>query len=246
MPSTPNSQCAECGAAFYVRPSVKAQGMGRYCSKSCSNRGANPAKANMMPADVEAKIIANYRNGMSRYTAGTEFGYGRGGVVCVLRRNGIAPRDKSQAQTGRHLSPEHRRRISEAHCDVSGAKNPMFGKEPGHGRSTFVPHLGRNVRSTWEATVATALKDLGIAHEFESRRISLTGCTYLPDFYLPDFDLYIEVKGWLNERAKRVTALMAEERPDVRLLMIGKQEYGTICADAENLRALITNDLIAA
>ena len=27
--------------------------------------------------------------------------------------------------------------------------------------------------------------------------------TYLPDFYLPEFDLWIEIKGWFRPKAKR-------------------------------------------
>jgi hypothetical protein len=49
-------------------------------------------------------------------------------------------------------------------------------------------------RSTWEAKFAFQLDDLKIAWQYEPRVFSYENRHYTPDFYLPQFDLYIEIK----------------------------------------------------
>ncbi len=62
--------------------------------------------------------------------------------------------------------------------------------------------------STWEVACAVRLDELGIAWE-RSRDIKihyrdkkLRSRNYVPDFYLPEYDIYIEVKGYWTDRAK--------------------------------------------
>jgi hypothetical protein len=50
-------------------------------------------------------------------------------------------------------------------------------------------------RSRTEARWAVFFDELGITNEYEKERITLSnGQTYLPDFYLPEFNAYLEVK----------------------------------------------------
>jgi hypothetical protein len=55
---------------------------------------------------------------------------------------------------------------------------------------------GITFRSTLEADWANTLDTLSIRWEYENRLVTLPqGAEYLPDFWLPDLDTYIEVKG---------------------------------------------------
>ena len=62
--------------------------------------------------------------------------------------------------------------------------------------------------SSWEVACATRLDELGITWERDpSMKLPYTDKkkrkrNYIPDFYLPDFDLYIEVKGYWTPAAK--------------------------------------------
>lgn len=201
--------------------------MGRYCSKSCSNRGSNPSLSKRIPLSVELQIISDYQSGLSKRECGIKHGYGRGGVDKVLKRHGVTSRTVSESLKGRVFSDEWRAKIAANHADVSGDKSHFFGKTPRHGKWHYVEHLDKRVRSTWERDVALALHKCGIEHEYESRRIDLGDLTYMPDFYLPSIDLYIEVKGWSNERWKKVVDRLAD-RADIRLVVIGKNEYQAI------------------
>lgn len=56
-------------------------------------------------------------------------------------------------------------------------------------------YSGYRFRSRLEARWAVFLEALGLRWEYEKEGFSFDGYSYLPDFYLPDYDLYIEVKG---------------------------------------------------
>ncbi len=62
--------------------------------------------------------------------------------------------------------------------------------------------------STWEVACAERLDELGIAWKrdpsikikYRDKRLRLRN--YAPDFYLPEFDIYIEVKGYWTDHAR--------------------------------------------
>lgn len=60
-------------------------------------------------------------------------------------------------------------------------------------------------RSSWEVELAESLTSLGISYEYEPQRFYYRSHkeSYLPDFYLPEYDTYIEVKGWLDKRSQK-------------------------------------------
>lgn len=53
-----------------------------------------------------------------------------------------------------------------------------------------------------EGVFARCLDEAGIQWIYEPKRFKLSCTTYLPDFYLPEFDIWIEVKGWMNELSR--------------------------------------------
>jgi len=54
---------------------------------------------------------------------------------------------------------------------------------------------GYRFRSRLEARVAKFLDTLGLDYKYELEGFEFDGTRYLPDFYLPKFDYYIEAKG---------------------------------------------------
>lgn len=57
-------------------------------------------------------------------------------------------------------------------------------------------YAGVNFRSTLEADWASTLDDIGILWEYEPKTVTLpSGATYIPDFFLPELGMWIEVKG---------------------------------------------------
>jgi hypothetical protein len=70
-----------------------------------------------------------------------------------------------------------------------------------HGKRTLVGTTW--MRSTYEARFATFLTLQNIEWVYEPKWFEIgSGKLYLPDFYVPSFDVYVEVKGWWRDDAK--------------------------------------------
>jgi hypothetical protein len=80
-----------------------------------------------------------------------------------------------------------------------GNKNPMFGKKPKFYRYKYKNNL---MRSSWEVLFAVWLDFSGIKWEYEPRTFNFKNFNYTPDFYLPEFDCWIEIKGWWRKDGK--------------------------------------------
>ena len=83
--------------------------------------------------------------------------------------------------------------------------------------------------STWEVTMASRLDELGIAWN-RDRSIKLAYRTrggrkknYIPDFYLPEYDVYIEVKGYWTDAARHKMKDVQKRNP-VKILILESLE----------------------
>jgi hypothetical protein len=75
----------------------------------------------------------------------------------------------------------------------------------------------RWMRSGWEVAFALWLDFSGVRWEYETKRFLLSkGRYYHPDFYLPDQDTHVELKGWLTKKDKRKIEKFQKLYPDVK------------------------------
>ena len=79
--------------------------------------------------------------------------------------------------------------------------------------------------SSWEVACAEKLDELGIRWErdpslkLEYRTKKLRLRNYIPDFYLPEYDIYLEVKGYWTDAAKwKMKDIMVRYPGKIRLL----------------------------
>ena len=98
----------------------------------------------------------------------------------------------------------------------------------GRGKTGIREDIGHYVRSTWEANIARVFLLNNISYEYEKHRFILGDCSYCPDFYIPEKDIYIEVKGYLTSKAKEVLRKFIKANPDIALLVIDKEVYKTL------------------
>lgn len=85
-------------------------------------------------------------------------------------------------------------------------------------------YRGDNLRSNWETYAAKLILYAGFTYEYEHRRYQLgQGISYLPDFYIPELQLYVEVKGILLDKDK-VKLSLFKQRVTSRILYLGKAE----------------------
>ena len=95
-------------------------------------------------------------------------------------------------------------------------------------QSVYVKKDGSKVKmdSTWEVAMATKLDELGIKWERDASMklpyVMRAGRkrNYIPDFLLPDLDLYIEVKGYWSDKDKHKMRDVIMRHPDKRFCIL--------------------------
>jgi hypothetical protein len=98
---------------------------------------------------------------------------------------------------------------------------------------------GQKVQGTWERTLAQIFEKLGISWISHKRYLEYVRLgkkqRYTPDFYLKEYNTYVEVKGhwWGNDQKKM--KLVSEQNCDCRILLIHGQDYFRIKKEPEVL-----------
>lgn len=103
------------------------------------------------------------------------------------------------------------------------------------GRSKWYEVAGQKVQGTWERNVALKFEELGIVwkklkthkdileYEMDGKVRS-----YTPDFYLPVYDIFLEIKGrwWGRDREKMDIVL--ETHKDKKIVIVENEQYQRI------------------
>lgn len=96
------------------------------------------------------------------------------------------------------------------------------------GKCKWFTVANKKVQGTWEKNLAEAFEELNITWErCKPWMYTINNETkrYTPDFYLPDYDLYIEVKGywWGNDKEKMQVVM--EQHQNKKIQLIEKELY---------------------
>jgi len=109
----------------------------------------------------------------------------------------------SQKKKGIKYSEEQKIRWSEI-MKLAVQKYPeSYTKNNVVGRVKNIDYKGIKLKGSWEVLVAKWLDNNHIVWEHETKCFDYVwngNRKYYPDFYLPDFNIYIEVKGYETER----------------------------------------------
>lgn len=194
---------------------------------SCSARfHSNPSKQESREA-ISVKALERYKAGSLPWN----YGLTRDSDD-VLKETG----DKiSQALKGKtwedvYGATEAQIRRAKLSRKMSGRGNHMFGRPTSHTRGGFREDLGHYVRSSWEADYARILNYLGEPYAYEPKTFLLvrrdgSEMTYTPDFYLPNKDEYVEIKGFMRDLDQEKINLMAEQYPDICLTLVSSTKF---------------------
>jgi hypothetical protein len=79
--------------------------------------------------------------------------------------------------------------------------------------------------SRWEANMTRLFNFLCIKWIHQPRMFDLGSQNYTPDFYLPDYDLYIEVKNFLGKYSKIRDRKFRKLYPNINLILLLKKDY---------------------
>lgn len=170
------TNCNCCGVEIIDHKSSKR----KYCSRSC------------MTKDFIKKKI--YLNGLSHFKRGATIP-----VWKCLECNKEFKRYKRNGKSNcKFCSKNCYDKFHKKHAK-RGKDSCRFGKIS---HSKKIKYKGRWFHSTWESKFAQWLDNKNIAWEYESYTFDLGDTTYTPDFYLPEFGILIEIKGFWRNDAK--------------------------------------------
>jgi len=79
--------------------------------------------------------------------------------------------------------------------------------------------------SRWEANTARLFSYFGIEWIYQPKTFDLVSQTYTPDFYLPQYNIYIEVKNFLWKYSKIRDRKFRKLYPKINLILLLKEDY---------------------
>ena len=103
------------------------------------------------------------------------------------------------------------------------------------GRAKWYEVAGQKVQGTWERNVALKFQELGIKwKKLKTNRHTLEYVMdgklrhYTPDFYLPEYDVLLEVKGHWWGRDREKMDIVLKTHTDKNIVIVEKEHYEKI------------------
>ena len=109
---------------------------------------------------------------------------------------------------------------------LKGKRSAHYGK-PAY-QVKRICYKGICMKSTWEVNIAKWLDRIGWEWRYEPKRFELKDRTYLPDFYLPEKNIWWEVKGWFSPRDQETIRQFRGTYPNEKILVLTKSIYNSI------------------
>lgn len=121
---------------------------------------------------------------------------------------------------------------------INGTLNPMIHQKNPYSRAKGGKRKDLDniyFRSAWESNIARYYNFIGVKWEFEPKTfifkdIKRGSVSYTPDFYLPEEDKWVEVKGWMDGKSKTKLKRFKQQYPEEykKLELITEKEYNEI------------------
>ncbi len=186
----------------------------KFCSRHCSAIYNNLARG---PKSIETKlkISESIKRSPYHYTA-------RGKIIVPRLVKRCLNCDKE------FLTPRWQ---DHKYCSVRCSINDIGGRptspKAARAKSGIRPDIDLSIYffSRWEANFARILNLLKIKWVFQPEAFDLKFQKYTPDFYLPDYGLYVEIKNFLSDYSSRRDKAFRKIYSDKKLALILKPEY---------------------
>ena len=104
--------------------------------------------------------------------------------------------------------------------------NPNFGRLSQPIKRIYYKEIC--MRSSYETKFAYFLDCSGHDWLYESKTFDLGNTTYTPDFYLPKFNCYIEIKGWFHGKCKEKFLKFKKIYPKINIKLLMQKELQEI------------------
>jgi len=186
------------------------------------------------PPTVSNNVLEKRGKSISKSKKGTMVGpdnpfYGKTHSVGVRGIISKANKGKVGPWANKRIPESARVKMSINHANVSGRLNPMFGRTTNQAK--YHQYKGVSFRSGWEVKVAKYLDEVGVLWKYEEIRFDLLDCTYCPDFYLVEQDIFVEVKGVVTEGFLIRMSKMKELYPKVEVQIWDRKKLQSLGID---------------
>lgn len=235
--------CKQCGNTFEIQQTGTGRGSSNvfrkvFCSDGCKNVFGRKKTTDKVEASCQ-----NCSKTFLRYPSQ------RGKFCSYECKNASQKRFKSN--TCRRCSTvftQKPARLNGSYCSWSCFTSDVVPST--WGRSGYRADLGSiRFRSSLEADFQRAMNHLGIKAVYEPTTFRVDRYTYTPDFFLPEFDMYVELKGleaktnhpheadW-RKNLDKIPIVEAQYR--IRVLVVTQKEFISAIKDA-NLWTAVPN-----
>jgi len=199
-----------CGKTFEVIPSNPKI----YCSQSCAARVNNK---NRKPPSQETrlKVAKSLKGKRSPFK----------GVIKVPRVKTICANPQCRKVFLRE--PWVIRKFCSVRCSIAVTGGRPTSPKAARGKAGIRKDISKTIYfySRWEANITRLFNYLGIKWIYQPRTFDLGSQNYTPDFYLPDYSVYIEVKNFLWKYSKIRDRKFRKLYPDINLILLLKKDY---------------------
>jgi hypothetical protein len=200
----------------------------KYCSKTCKNiislRG-HEIRCSENPNKIKTKISEETKKKISAIMKVNNSNADRVWKKETIEKLKIISREENKKYWTKERREEQSLRMSK----IAKERPDSYSINNVCGRVKIFEYNGFKLKGNWELKVAKLLDENNIKWTniiepfpyFWNNNWHL----YFPDFYLPDFDVYIEVKGFQRERDlmkwKSVNKLIILKKKEIELLSNG-------------------------
>ncbi|MCX6806543.1 MAG: hypothetical protein NT135_00215 [Candidatus Berkelbacteria bacterium] len=189
----------------------------KYCSRKCAAT-VNNLKRKPLLREIRAKISRSLKGRINPQKG-----------VLKIHREERKCQNPSCSKVFKTL-PSSLRKYCSVPCSISvigsNPTSPRASKGKGGIRYDIDPKI--YFYSRWEANLARVYNYLDIKWISQPKIFDLGTQRYTPDFYLPEYNAYIEVKNFLSSYSKMRDRLFRKKYPNIKLTLIGKKQYNTL------------------
>lgn len=206
-----------CGAMFIATKYEVDRGRALYCSNTCS------ANAKKIPVPSKEELQLDYQQGLSTNDLAEKYQVSKGTIYNLFQRYNIESRSLAESLTEFFKTEKGTSAIRQRLKTIEKKYGTtcLGGGHSGFGtlKRGYKEDLGVSVRSGWEGNVLRWLNYHHRAWEYEPRVFFFEGIkhgtvAYTPDIYLPNEDVWIEVKGQLRPEDKTKLRRFKKFYPD--------------------------------
>lgn len=199
-----------CGKTFEVIPSNPKI----YCSQSCAAR-VNNKKREPPSQETRLKVARSLKGKRSPFK----------GVIKVPRVKTVCANPRCKKIFLRE--PWVNRKFCSNKCAIKVIGGRPTSPKATRGKAGTRKDISKTIYfySRWEANIARLFNYLSIRWIYQPKTFDLSSQNYTPDFYLPDFDVYIEVKNFLWKYSKIRDRKFRKLYPNINLILLLKKDY---------------------